>query len=77
MVKTTLYLKESMAVSLRQLAKARGRRQSELIREALESYLEAQDGRPMPRGVGAYASGRADISERAEELLAEMEGPGN
>ena len=71
MVKTTLYLDEGTLLSLKELAKAEGRYQSALIRDALAAYLKTR-GRPMPQGIGAYSSGRSDISERAEELLAEM-----
>jgi len=34
---------------------------------------EYQD-RPMPKGIGSYSSGRVDISERLEDLLAERKG---
>lgn len=68
MVKTTFYLEEETALALKRLASARGRSQADLIREALRQYT-SDAGRPMPKGFGAYRSGRAGISERAEELL--------
>lgn len=77
MVKTTLYLDETTMLRLRQLSKKQGRQQSALIREALDAYLDRNDKRPMPKGVGAYSSGRSDISERAEELLDGMRGSGS
>lgn len=70
MVETTLYLEEDTLQTLLQLAKAQGRSQSEIIREALAIYKE-RGPRPTPKGIGAYRSGRSDVSERAEDLLRE------
>jgi hypothetical protein len=68
MIKTTVYFDEETALSLRQLAHAQGRSQAELVRDAVMQYVR-QASRPAPKGIGAYRSGRSDISERAEELL--------
>ena len=68
MVKTTLYLEETTAHALEELASEEGRSQGEVIREALLVYKGRQT-RPTPKGVGKYRSGRSDISERADELL--------
>jgi hypothetical protein len=68
MIKTTVYFDEETALSLRQLANAQGRSQAELIRDAVMQYVR-QASRPEPKGLGAYHSGRSDISARAEELL--------
>jgi hypothetical protein len=70
MVKTTVYLNPETALALRQLARAQGRSQAEVIREALELYA-SRATRPKPGGIGKYRSGRSDVSERAEELLRE------
>lgn len=67
MVKTTVYLDPETAAALKQLAGAQGRKQAELIREALELYTK-QHQRPLPQSVGKYRSGRSDVSERAREL---------
>lgn len=75
MTKTTLYLDESMMLDIKALAKAQGRKQSLLIREALARYL-ADHERPKPIGIGSYRSGRSDVSERAEELYRERPRPG-
>ena len=75
MTKTTLYLDESTLLGLKELAHSQGLKRSVLIREALKSYVE-RHGRPLPKGIGAYRSGRSDISERAEELLAARPRPG-
>ena len=68
MLKTTVYLEQDVAMALRQLSEAQGRTQAELIREALANYTH-QQARPMPRGLGKYASGHTDTSEQAENLL--------
>jgi len=76
MTKTTLYLDETMMLSLKEAAKAEGRSQATLIREAIAAYLKRRE-RPKPKGIGIYSSGRSDLSERAEELLAERPRPGS
>jgi transcriptional regulator of met regulon len=68
MVKTTVYMDSEVALTLRQLAAIQRRPQAEIIREAILAYTKSA-GRPRPKGVGAYKSGRTDISERAEDLM--------
>lgn len=68
MVKTTVYLEESIDRTLKQLARSQGRSQADVIREALATHA-AQASVPAPKGIGAYRSGRSDVSEKAEELL--------
>jgi len=70
MVKTTVYLDQDVAYKLRWMSESTGRAKAELIREALEKYT-AEVQRPFPKGAGMFDSGRTDISERAEEILAE------
>lgn len=67
-VKSTVYLDTATILALRQLAKARGKSQAELIREAVTGYAR-RAGRPAAKGVGVYRSGRSDVSEQAESLL--------
>ena len=43
---------------------------SELTREAIERLLDAPRGERRLLAAGAGASGRADVSERIEEILA-------
>ena len=72
MHRTTVYLDEEIALAIRQLAEREQRSQAEIIREALQRYLKhtrARGGPPRPVGIGAWRSGRGDVSERAEELL--------
>ena len=68
MLKTTVYIEQDVAMALRQLSEAQGRTQAELIREALGTYTQER-ARPLPKGLGKYASGHTDTSERAEDLL--------
>ncbi len=70
MVKTTLLLEEETAKTLHQLATSRGKREEDIIRDALAVYAP-EISRPLPKGIGAYRSGRSDVSEKAEELLRE------
>jgi len=69
MVKTTVYMEPEVALTLRQIAAVQGRSQAEIIRDAIAAYTSKSAVRPRPKGVGAYESGRSDISERAEELM--------
>ena len=43
---------------------------SDLTREAIETFLGTEPGRRRLLAAGAGASGRDDISERIEEILA-------
>jgi ribbon-helix-helix CopG family protein len=54
-------------LALRQMAETQGRSQSELIRDALQSYTSAAN-RPHPRGLGTYV-GEIHGAERAKDFL--------
>jgi len=69
-LKTTVYLDPDDYRRLKALARARGRAPAELVREAVARYAAAEAPPRTARSVGAGASGRPDLSERAEELLA-------
>jgi len=43
---------------------------AEIVREAVQAYV-TREPRRSPPGAGAFASGRADTAERAEDVLAE------
>ena len=68
MIETIVPLPRNLNDSLNQIAQVTGRSQAELIREAIEQYLQRQ-GRSLPRSVGMGASNIGDLSERDEELL--------
>ena len=70
MQKTTVYLGTSDYRALKRIALRMRRAPAELVREAVAEYAARHTPRRRPRSVGAFASGRIDLSERAEELLA-------
>jgi predicted transcriptional regulator len=75
MTKTTVYLDEDLALTLRQLATSEGRAQAELIREALAEYARRRK-RPAIPGIGEFDSGRTDTSQKAEQILRRAAGRG-
>lgn len=70
MQRTTVKLPDDLDARLRHEAERRGLTVSELTREAIQKLLDAPQGRRRLLAAGAAASGRSDISERIEELLA-------
>lgn len=66
--RTTIELDAETERALRQAAAREGTTAAELGTAILRQYAQGV-GRPMPRGIGAYDSGRSDVSGRAEELL--------
>ncbi len=70
MDKTTLYLDGDDYRKLKRIAARRNQAPAALVREAVAEYVARHNRLPLPTSVGAGASGRGDLSERAEELLA-------
>ena len=68
--KTTVYLNSADYRRLKAIARAKGCAPAELVREAVARYAASETPERHARSVGAGRSGRADLSERAEELLA-------
>jgi len=54
--------------ALRQAAAREGITASALAATVLRQYVRGV-GRPSPRGLGGYRSGRSDVASRAEEIL--------
>jgi hypothetical protein len=69
MTSITVQLDDDDVQILRKLATAEHRSETEIFRTALAAY--ALSPRPLPRGTGAYHSGRSDISESARDLIRE------
>jgi predicted transcriptional regulator len=69
MEKTTLYLDGDDYRKLKRIAARKGRPPAALVREAVAEYVGRHPVSPAPKSVGAFSSGRGDLSERAEELL--------
>ena len=70
MDKTTLYLDGAAYRKLKRLAARQRRTPASLVREAVAEYVAHHASTRLPRSVGRFASGRGDLSERAEDLLA-------
>ena len=74
MKRTTVKLPDDLDARLRHEAQRRGTTVSELTRQAIESHLGGTRRGFLAAAAGA--SGRSDISERIEEILA-AEVPGS
>ncbi|MEO6571774.1 MAG: CopG family transcriptional regulator [Ilumatobacteraceae bacterium] len=70
MQRTTVKLSDDLDARLRHEAARRGLTVSELTREAIETLLVAPRGKRRLLAAGAGGSGRSDISERIEDILA-------
>lgn len=70
MRRRTVTLPDDLDARLRHEAAGRGVILSELIREAIETFLEVPKGRRHLHAAAAGASGWSDVSERIEEILA-------
>ena len=70
--RTTVYLNRADYERLKVIARARRQAPAALVREAVAEYARRHGGRRFPKSVGAGRSGRGDLSERTEELLAGM-----
>ena len=67
--KTTVYLDADDYRHLKRVAARRRLPPAQLVREAVAEYVVAHATSRVARSVGAFASGRSDLSERAEDLL--------
>jgi len=70
--KTTVYLDWDDYRRLKILAHGRGAKAAALVREAVAEYVARRAPRRRPKSLGRFASGRPDLGERAEDLLAGM-----
>jgi hypothetical protein len=71
-VKTTVYLDGDDYERLKRISRAKGRPTAELVREAVAEYARRNAPRQHARSIGAGASRRGDLSEKAEDLLKGM-----
>jgi hypothetical protein len=67
MDKTTVYLPGDLKRALRRAARATGRSEADLIREGIGTVVGTH--RIAEPRLPLFASGRADLAERVEELL--------
>jgi hypothetical protein len=70
MLKMTVYLDASHYLALKRIASRDCRAPADLVREAVAEYAIRHLPRTRPKSVGAFTSGRHDLGEHAEELLA-------
>ena len=70
MKRTTLKIPDALDARLRHEAQRRGVTISDVSREALEAYLGDPSERRRLGAAKAGRSGRGDVSERIEEILA-------
>jgi hypothetical protein len=68
--RTTVKIPDALDAQLRHEAKRRGTTIADISREALEAYFGGPSTRRRLGAAGAGRSGRSDISERIEEILA-------
>ena len=70
--KTTVYLDSADYRRLASLGRRRRQPAAALVREAVAEYVARHAPRRQPKSVGKFSSGRHDLGERAEDLLAGM-----
>jgi hypothetical protein len=70
--KTTVYLDWDDYRRLKALGRGRGAKAAALVREAVAEYVVRHAPKRRPQSLGRFASGRPDLGERAEDLLAGM-----
>jgi predicted transcriptional regulator len=68
--RTTIKISDALDARLRHEAERRGTTISDVSREALETYLGGPSKRRRFGAASAGRSGRSDVSERIEEILA-------
>ena len=74
--KTTIYLPDELRAELAAYLRRSGRRQSDVVREALGSYLrQEQDAVELPTSIGVAAEGTIDAASYEDELGAQWAAP--
>ncbi len=69
MKRTTVYLDETSYQRLKGLARRKGCAPAMLVRKAVAEYAARHAPPRAPKSLGAFRSGRKNLSERAEDLL--------
>jgi hypothetical protein len=70
MKRTTIYFEPELEVLLQLEMLRQKQSMAQIVREAVRAYV-TREPRQAPPGAGAFASGRADTAERAEDILSE------
>ncbi|HEY1643972.1 MAG TPA: CopG family transcriptional regulator [Streptosporangiaceae bacterium] len=71
MVKTSVYLPDELKDRLAQAAVVSGESEAQIIRSALERWLETLLLRPRSQMLGSIAFGDPDLPYKVDEILAE------
>jgi hypothetical protein len=71
MVKTSVYLPGDLKERLTQASRVSGESEAQIIRSALEQWLERLISRPRSRLVGRIDFGDPALADKVDELLAE------
>jgi len=69
-LKTTVYLDAADYNRLKAIARSRRCPPAQLVREAVAQYAARELPQRLPRSLGSGRSGRRNLSERDEDLLA-------
>ncbi|WP_320668934.1 ribbon-helix-helix protein, CopG family [Patulibacter defluvii] len=69
MKKTSIYIEDQLDEALALRAAEEGITKAEFIRRTLSGAVRPK--RQLPRSIGAFSSGRGDLSSRVDEFLAE------
>ena len=72
MQKTTVYLDAADYRTLKRIAAKTRRPPAALVREAVAQYAARHTAKRAPASLGAFTSGRRNLSEKAEDLLKGM-----
>jgi hypothetical protein len=74
MKRTTVFLDEALERRLKQLARREGKSFAQCVREAVAAYVArpAAGKRPLPGFFGIASEGEPDLSDRVDEVLAEI-----
>jgi hypothetical protein len=70
--KTTVYLEADDYRRLKGIGRGRGQKAAAMVREAVAEYVARHAPARRPKSLGKFSSGRSDLGERAEDLLAGM-----
>ena len=73
MKRSTIFIDEEIEADIKHVAKVKGKRVSEVIREALREYIDKNKRKRKLSFVGIGKSGQEDISETHEERLWDKE----
>ena len=69
MKRTTLFIEEELEEEIKRIARIKGKRTSEVVREALRDYVKRHTSKKTMSFVGIGESEREDLSETHEEKL--------